>query len=288
MTPRCSCILALLLFVYSQGVYAYATSSSRGFCRLSTSIQAGDNKEPIEKRGPADNDLISNFFSKFLPTPEDIGLKRYDSVSRPENYPCVKNEFADLLPEDKDADTKLIRQLLAKTNLEYRPLKCVYNANKDGWKSKIFHSKVDKLGPALVLARAASGEVIGGYNPTGWVNYGEYRGSIAAFLFTFPDGDTEQRPVKLQKIAGAGMAQIDDGSGPKFGMEGFTVPLEGGNPKVARSKLALYYERMPDGRNTIFTGSTMAVDLKELKVFVGVYGKDERIPYSDALPFSLN
>lgn len=60
-------------------------------------------EQPLEKRGPADNDFISNFFSRFLPTPEDIGLKRYDSVSRPENYPCVKDRFADLLPEDKDA-----------------------------------------------------------------------------------------------------------------------------------------------------------------------------------------
>lgn len=81
---------------------------------------------------------------------------------------------------------KLIRQLLASTNLEYRPLKLVYSAAKDGWKSTIFHKKVDKLGPALVLGRAATGEVIGGYNPTGWVNYGEFRGSIVC------SGDIEE------------------------------------------------------------------------------------------------
>ena len=123
-----------------------------------------------ERNGPADNDFISNFFSKFLPTPEDVGLTRYDRNSRPENYPCTKTEYAELLPEDiasKDDDILLIRQLLAKTNLEFRPLQCVYNANIDGYKAKIFHQKVDKLGPAVVLARSVSGGVFGGYNPTG-------------------------------------------------------------------------------------------------------------------------
>jgi hypothetical protein len=98
--------------------------------------------------------------------------------------------------------------VLAKTNLERRPLKLVYDANRDGWKAKIFHEKVDKLGPAIVLARSQSGGIFGGYNPTGWVNYGELRGSIAAFLYTFPDGNTNDRPIKLQKISGAVCPQI--------------------------------------------------------------------------------
>ncbi len=51
------------------------------------------------------------------------------------------------------------------------------------------------------------------------MNYGEYRGSIAAFLFVFPNGDEKSRPIKLAKISGAGLAQLDDGGGPKFGSE---------------------------------------------------------------------
>ena len=57
-----------------------------------------------------------------------------------------------------------------------------------------------------------------GYNPKGWVSYGEFRGSLAAFLFCFPDGKTDALPLKLSKVGGAGLAQVDDGSGPKFGM----------------------------------------------------------------------
>ena len=206
------------------------------------SFKAAGTRSPFavfaeKRKGPADNDFISNFFSKLLPTPEDIGLSRYNRTTRPENYPCTKDEWAVNIPGDeKDADISLIRQLLAKTNLEYRPLKCLYDASKDGWKAEAFHSKVDKKGPCVVLARSTRDGVFGGYNPTGWVNYGEYRGSIAAFLFTFPaaamdsnaadlkksQSQNAARPIKLAKIAGAGLAQVDDGSGPKFGMEGST------------------------------------------------------------------
>ena len=40
----------------------------------------------------------------------------------------------------------------------------------------------------------------GGYNPKGWIGLGEDRDAIAAFLFTWPDGDTSKRPIKLQKV----------------------------------------------------------------------------------------
>jgi hypothetical protein len=128
-------------------------NSKGGTDSCTTIIQSSDdiirlyNTDP--RKPPADNDFISSFFSKFLPTPEDIGLSRYNSTTRPENYPCTKTEFALPLPDDiksKDQDLLLIRQLLAKTNLEFRNLQCLYDANKDGWKAKIFHEKVDKKG----------------------------------------------------------------------------------------------------------------------------------------------
>ena len=87
-----------------------------------------------------------------------------------------------------------------------------YDANKDGWDPKSFHKKLDKKGPAVVLCKSTSGSVFGGYNPTGWVNEGELRGSIAAFLFCFPGaGDPlKLQPIKLAKISGAGLAQVSD------------------------------------------------------------------------------
>ena len=145
----------------------------------------------------------------------------------------------------------------------------------------------------------------------GWVNYGEYRGSIAAFLFQFPPNTTPPfpttpsttttsttskststptpvRPIKLAKIGGAGLAQLDDGSGPKFGSEGLTIPLQSPKNKLVRSKLGLYYEKITLETNSILPNNAKEDELCDLKVYVGIYEPGEKIPYSDALPFSLN
>jgi hypothetical protein len=84
------------------------------------------------------------------------------------------------------------------------------------------------------------------------------------------------------------LAQIDDGRGPQFGAEGLTIPLEKAKPKLVRSKLGLYYDRLPNGVNSLLPGGAGSGELSDLKVFVGVYAEGEKIPYSDALPFSLN
>lgn len=39
------------------------------------------------------------------------------------------------------------------------------------------------------------------YNPKGWVGYGEYRPGLSAFLFTWRDGDTSKRAMKLRKVS---------------------------------------------------------------------------------------
>lgn len=120
------------------------------------------------------------------------------------------------------------------------------------------------------------------------MNYGEYRGSIAAFLFVFPENDIKKRPIKLQKISGAGLAQLDDGQGPRFGSEGLTILLEKSRPKFVRSKLGLYYEKLPNGKNSLLPGNKGDDELVDLKIFTGIYEKGEKIPYDDALPFALN
>jgi len=169
---------------------------------------------------PGGEDFITSIFKRFLPTPEDVGLTQFTKDTLPEKFPATTTELASLLPSDNDENKRLIRPTLAQTNLERRPLVLAFDAKKDGWTAKAFHAKLDRKGPSVVLCRTVDGAVFGGYNPCGWVNLGESRGCIAAFLFYFPLGDTKQRAVKLQKIGGAGMAQVDDGGGPRFGMEG--------------------------------------------------------------------
>jgi hypothetical protein len=119
------------------------------------------------------------------------------------------------------------------------------------------------------------------------VGYGEARGSIAAFLFVYKKGLSEL-PSKLRKVGGPSLAQQDlPESGPSFGADSLVIPLQGKTPKNARSKLGSYYERFPNGGNTLFGKRGASVDLKDLKVYHGVYGPDEYIPFTDAEPFAL-
>jgi hypothetical protein len=58
---------------------------------------------------------------------------------------------------------------------------------------------------------------------------------MAAFLFTWPDGDTKQRPIKLPKVGGASMAVLDRPEmGPIFGPDGLRIPLQADDPKKVR------------------------------------------------------
>jgi hypothetical protein len=88
------------------------------------------------------------------------------------------------------------------------------------------------------------------------------------------------------------LAQVDDGGGPKFGSEGLTIPLEKNNPRLVRSKLGLYYEKIPGAigktASSLLPGGMGQDELSELEVFVGVYAKGEKIPYDDALFFQIN
>eukprot|EP00741_Cyanophora_paradoxa_P014932 tig00020830_g14406.t1 len=242
-----------------------------------------------EEEGGVVNKLFSVFFGK--PQAAPSGLKRFDRDRFPEQFPATLDEFA--VPVDGDNEqVALFRPLLARTQLEKRRLRCAYDANVDGWSYEEFHRNCNHLGAGVVLARTKGGAVCGGYNPKGWVGYGESRGSIAAFLFTWPDGDTSKPAIKLRKVGGASMATHDlSDSGPRFGAgDGFVVPLKGGGgrERVARSKLGPFYEVRPDGKKTLFADEEgKEATLEELRVFVGVYAEGEFIPFDDALPLAL-
>ena len=130
--------------------------------------------------------------------------------------------------EGDAGDVKLMRPLLKNTNLEFLQLKEVYSSSNPlaGFRPEAFHAGVDRKGPCIVIARTQGGAVCGGDSPKGFAGYGEYRGSIAAFLFTWPDGDTSKPAVKLQKIGGASMACCPPESYPQIpcGLDPFGAP----------------------------------------------------------------
>mmetsp|Transcript_13417 Transcript_13417/g.19573 ORF Transcript_13417/g.19573 Transcript_13417/m.19573 type:complete len:324 (-) Transcript_13417:79-1050(-) len=237
-----------------------------------------------------EDDPVEKMFNFFFGAKEEapMGMARFGKDRFPEQYPAVKDEWADPVDSD-DKEMQIIRPFLKNTNVESRGLQLTYDANRDGWDNISFHNAVDKKGGAVVLLETRMGVVCGGYNPKGWVGYGEARGSIAAFLFEVGGKFAKNGPgTKLQKVGGPGLAQMDyPENGPSFGADSLVIPLNENNPKMARSKLGSYYERFEDGTNSLF-GKDAAVQLKSFKVYHGVYAEGEYIPFTDAEPFALS
>lgn len=75
-------------------------------------------------------------------------------------------------------------------------------------------------------------------------------------------------------------------AGPSFGADSLIIRLAKDNPRVARSKLGSYYERLPSGESSLF-GDQASIELASFTVYHGVYGPDEYVPFTDAEPFSL-
>lgn len=233
----------------------------------------------------------SQLFEFFFGQPiegEVAGLAR--TASAPDTYPATKTEFAEPVGGDsKEAAT--LRPMLKNTNLEFLSLRLAYDDKKHGWSAAAWHEQVDKTGPCVVVARTQGGAVCGGYAPKGFAGYGEYRGSIAAFLFTWPDGDTSRPVIKLQKVGGAGLATIDEPeTGPRFGSDGLVIAMDPGRERMATSKLGPYYEAiMPGGVRSVFAPSDdpKACELTELRTYVGVWPEGERIPFAGAIPFAI-
>lgn len=124
-----------------------------------------------------------------------------------------------------------------------------------------------------MVGTTEGGAICGGYNPAGWIGLGEDRDSIAAFLFTWPDGDTSKDPIKLPKVGGASLAVVDRASiGPQFGADGLKILLSGsgGKERTAQSRLGSYYAKLPDGGRSIFADGEdwKAATLTDLKVLV--------------------
>jgi hypothetical protein len=158
-----------------------------------------------------------------------MGMARFGQKRFPEQYPPTVDEWADPVEGDTP-EMALLRPFLKNTNLETRALRLTYDANKDGWDPVKFHAKVDKQGGGIVYGTTRAGIQFGGYNPKGWVGYGEARGSIAAFLFVVGGRlkrNAADPGIKLIKVGGPGLAQMDlPESGPSFSPDALVVPMD--------------------------------------------------------------
>ena len=86
----------------------------------------------------------------------------------------------------------------------------------------------------------------------------------------------------MRVLGNGGMACGNDlfDTGIIMGAEGLVITLNGSSPKSVASRLGTYFESGPEKRTTLLPTAGASVPLQELKVLVGVYGKDEDIPNS--------
>jgi len=219
------------------------------------------------RAAPESPDLIERLFgsifgAKALEEKEPAGLKRMTLEEWPDQWPPSMELAAPL--EGDEGEVRLLRPLLKQTGLERLPLAVAFDTEVDGWSNDVFHSKLDGQGAAVLIAKTAAGAVFGGYNPKGWLGYGDQRDAISAFLFCWPDGDLTAPALKLPKVGGGGMAILDDpGQGPKWGPDGLTINLNG---RVAKSRLGSYYARLPDGGRSVLGPNVSEV--VEVRVYV--------------------
>ena len=245
----------------------YIQSPCRKVCK-NISLRALNNNE--------EGDIIERwvgkiFGKKALEDPNPAGLKRLDC---PELYLATTDEFAEPIPEDS-GNLIYYRQLLAKTQLENTPLVAVFDTDKDGWTMERFGQKLYTMGPTLLVLNLKNSPcVVGGYNPRGWIGLNEDRDSMAAFLFVWPDGDLEKRPVKLKKCGGPALSVMDyPGEGIRFAPDGlkFMVP---GKERIATCRLGPYYEKMPDGSKSMFPGGEKSMEISRVLAFVSKQGPE--------------
>mmetsp|Transcript_387 Transcript_387/g.1348 ORF Transcript_387/g.1348 Transcript_387/m.1348 type:complete len:337 (+) Transcript_387:70-1080(+) len=189
-----------------------------------------------------------------------MGMKRMDVNTCPEAYgPAAKEEVAAPLEGD-GAMAKLVRPLLAKTQLEKRGLQLAYDASTHGWNADAFHQCVDGRGPAVVVAKTSHGTVCGGYNPKGWIGLGDNRASRAAFLFCIQQEESGRISwEKLQKVGGDALAVCDQSDcGPVFGADALAIRLREPNEREAKCRLGAYYEKRADGSRNLFANEEKA------------------------------
>ncbi|CAJ1949374.1 unnamed protein product [Cylindrotheca closterium] len=262
---------ALLCIFCSYSVQSFVPTTQSSQCFSSPT--ASENKIIVALHG---------WFDNFWQTPETSSSSR--QIEYPEQYPATyEPNTASVEGDAGDENKEFLRQLLKNTQLESRPVVLAYDANKNGWTAQAFHRAVDGKGASIVLATTSDGRSIGGYNPKGWASLGGARPSVASFLFYTKSSDKQQQQSwqKLQKVGGGGLAcaKDDPDCGVWFGPDALVIPLlDDGSNRIAQSKLGPYFERGPGNLPSLFSGGS--TELKDLKIYVGVYDSTEEIPYS--------
>ena len=252
------------------------TTTTRMFFNTNNDEKKNENKQEENDGGDFITNLVVKLFPGALDDPEPAGLKRMTKEEWPDQWPANCEEFLEPIEDiDDTRELRLVRRVLKQTQMETKKLGIAYDANTHGWSGSSFHTQLDGQGCGLLIAETTDGVVFGGYNPKGWLGYGEWVDAISAFLFVYARGK-KKNPTKCAKIGGSGMAIIDEaGKSPQWGPDGLKIQLES---KMATSRLGTYYgnDSDPNVSTSLFgvigggrgSSKNTTVRLKSLRVYV--------------------
>jgi hypothetical protein len=101
-------------------------------------------------------------------------------------------------------------------------LELKYRASRDGFKASDFHIKCDGIGNTLIVIKAKSGNIFGGYTEQKWHSRGGFVTDPNAFIFSLVN--KEEKPFKVMcSDEGKTALYCSSKSGPCFGRLDFDI-----------------------------------------------------------------
>ena len=110
---------------------------------------------------------------------------------------------------------------------ENKHFNLIFQASKDGYLAKDFHSKCDNKGATIIIIKSDHGNIFGGYTSIPWSDGREWKRDDNAFLFVirsnnYNENDSDEMDVKYPKIFDATIRDYAavvhlTNTGPTFG-----------------------------------------------------------------------
>ena len=94
-------------------------------------------------------------------------------------------------------------------------VKLLYQASRDGFDNRIFHSKCDGVAGTLAIIKTENSNIFGGYTSADWSGNQQYKSDSTAFLFSLVNGYNVS--VKMDIVEGKAAILADSNFGFVFG-----------------------------------------------------------------------
>jgi hypothetical protein len=93
--------------------------------------------------------------------------------------------------------------------------KLIYRGTKDSFSSQSFHKNCDGIGETVTIVQSSNGNIFGGYTSSNWDQSTSYKFDSDSFIFSLKN--SQNLPMKLDKISGKESIYCDYNYGPTFG-----------------------------------------------------------------------